>query len=441
MTERRLGVFFAVVLIALLSLMPVEAIAAQQRAEPALLNLGWWWKEAETQDINIGGNVVTVGTTNPFCPSAPGSLGAAPGTCAEGKFPVEIVGGEYDQPDKLSGLGFDLSYLTPGSKVISFKVTLLEAESDCYDGNGDGQCTPGNPASPGDHVENTDPVNIEGHNVQACMLTQIFGDAEAGKYAEVPTYECSPSDPVAERKEIKAIDEGDKDGFDHLWTFDLTPFAEQWAESFTAATNIMLVGAKPKPEDTGPQDSWRVVFAGPKVERGVVTELVYEPGTSGGFVPPPTGSGTDTTTTGTGTTTDFGTGTTDFGTGTTDFGTGTTTGDTGTGTPTDTSSAAPGDEGLASDTLPTTPGIPWYVWLALLTGLIAFAMVRQVVIESATGIRPNGVLAKIHSLNAEKRGASATVAETSGSGFGSALGGIGRAIASPFKKLPFFKKG
>lgn len=437
MTERRLGLFVAVGLIALLTLLPVAASAAQQRAEPALLSLGWWWKEAHSQEINIGGNVITVGTTSPFCPSAPGSLGSPPGSCAEGKFPVEIVGGEYDQPDKLSGLGFDLSYLQPGSEVIKFEVTLLEAETGCVDQDGDGDVNPNDPG--GDHCENTNPINIDGHRVQACMLTQIFGDADASQYSEVPSYECSPSDPVAERKEIKAVDEGDTDGIDHVWTFDLTPFAEQWAEAFTVATNIMLVGEKPK--ETGPQDSWRVVFAGPKVEKGVQAELVYEEPPGGGGFADPIDSGTGSgSTTGVTTTT----GGTSFGSGSTDFGAGT---DTGTGAvagapdPGASPSAAPGSEGLASDTAPKPPGMPGYVWLALLAGFIGFTMVRQVVIESASGIRPDGVLAKIHALNADRRGVATEAATGSSAGVGAVLAGLGRSISALFKKLPFFRKG
>lgn len=437
MTERRLGLFLSIGLISLLTLMPVAAGAGQQRAEPALLNLAWWWKQAQTEEINVGGNVIVVGTSSPFCPGAGNGLGASPGTCAEGKIPVEIVGGEYDQPDKLSALGFDLSYLTPGSTVTKFEVTLLEAEAGCYDDNGDGQCTPGNPNSPGDHVEQTDPVNIAGKKVQACLLPDIFGDVEAAKYSEVPRYQCSATDPVAKRKEIKAVDKDDTDGMDHIWTFDLTPFAQQWAEAFTVSTSIMLVGAKPK--ETNSQDSWRVVFAGPKVAKGIQTELVYEPGeVDDGFTDP---GATTTTDTGTGITTTTG-GITDFGSGSTDFGSGTDTGATGgVPAPGASPSAAPGTEGLASGTVPVGSGTPWYVWLALLAGLMGFAMVRQVVIESATGIRPDGVLAKIHALNADRRGVATDAATVSSAGIGARLSGIGRTISAPFKKLPFFRKG
>jgi hypothetical protein len=438
MTERRLGLWWAIGIITALTLMPVSAGAAQQRAEPALLNLGWWWEEAETQEHDIQGNKVVVGTTNPFCPAAPSSLGAVPGTCAEGSLPVEIVGGDYETPNKLSALGFDLSYVTsvPGAEVISFTVKLLESEAGCYDRGGDGEIQPGPTGSDGDYCQQTNPTNIDGKKVQACELTQIFGDAEASPYKEVPSYECTPNDPVAERKEIKAVDEGDTDGIDHVWTFDLTEYAQQWAEDLNAAANVMLVGQAPK-EEGGPQDSWRVIFAGPKVEKGIVTELVYEPGEiSIPPIAPPPGSDPGIDTGGFPSTGDPG----DFGSSGLPPGAAPPPGAPAPGA---SPSAAPG-EVLAGDETSEEASLPPYVWMALLGGLIAFALVRQVVIESTTGIRPNGVLAKIHALNADKRGAPVGAVGDGPSplsGVGAVFGAIGRGAHSLIDKLPFGRKG
>ena len=434
MTERRFGLWMAIAIVTGMTLMPVAAGAAQQRAEPALLNLGWWWEEAQNEERDIQGNKVVVGTTNPFCPGLGQGLGSVTPACAEGSLPVEIVGGDYETPNKLSALGFDLSYLTPGSEVISFTVKLLEAEAGCHDGQDEGgDCTPGVPGAEGDHYAHTDPVGpVDDRQVQACILPQIFGDAEAGTYREVPPYECSDTDPVATRKEIKTVDpDTDTDEIDHVWEFDLTDFAKGWAEEFTVATNVMLVGAVPK--ETDESDSWRVVFAGPKIEKGVVAELVYEPAEiTLPPPPPPPATGTDPGFTGgTGTsTTEFGTGSTDFGSGSTDTGAG-----AGAPAPGASPSAAPG-EALAGDTLPTSEGLPGYVWLALLAGLIGFALVRQVVIESATGIRPDGVLAKIHALNADRRGEIEVAATAPGP-----MAVLGDKVRSLVSKLPFGRKG
>lgn len=442
MSERLFGLILSMGLIVGLTLMPVAAGAAQQTAEPALLNMSWWWEDYQGEEIDVQGNKVVVETPSPFCPSTPGQTGAVPGACAEGRIPVEIRGGDYDTPVMISGVGFDLSYLTPGSEVQSFTVSFLEAEPGCYDGPDEGsECTPNAPPGNGDHVEQTGPINVEGHKLQACLLTEIIGDAEARPYDEVPRYTCSDSDPVAERKEIPAIVEDkddpaeDPDGIDHVWTFDLTPYAQKWAEAYTVSTAIMITGVKPA--DTGQQDSWRVVLAGPKTFKGVRTKLVYEPGELGTIAPPPGG----TTDPGTGTTGGFTSGTGSTG------GFGVTSGDPtapggDTGAPAApgaSPSAAPGDPTLAGDEL-EPQGMPGYVALALLAGLIGFFMVRQVVIESTTGIRPDGVLAKIHALNAERRGVSVDDVAESG-GIGAALASIGSTIASPFKKLPFFRKG
>src|SRR5687768_9069884 len=110
MTERRLGLIVSIGLVLGLTLMPVAAGAAQQTAEPAMLNMSWWWEDYQGEEVDIQGNKVLLETPNPFCPSTPGSTGAVPGACAEGRIPVEIRGGDYDTPVMLSGVGFDLSY-------------------------------------------------------------------------------------------------------------------------------------------------------------------------------------------------------------------------------------------------------------------------------------------------------------------------------------------
>lgn len=431
MIPRRLAIACSVALIAasVFAFAP-PAQAAQQTAEPALLNLAWWWKDAQSESRDIGGNTVEATTPSPFCPAVPGSLGEIPGACAAGRFPVEIRGGEYEEPNMLSGLGFDLSYVTPGSEVFKFELKLLEAEAGCYDGPDEGEeCTPGQ--SEGDHIESTDPVGpVDERGVKACLLTQIFGDGDARPYREVPNYECSSDAPVATRKEIKTVDpKTDNDEVDHIWTFDLTAYAQEWAEAFTIATNIMLVGDAPR--EPQQNDTWRVVFAGPRAEKGIQAKLVYEPSEIAPPPPPPPTGTTDTGVTG-------GTSTTTFGGGTTtgpSFGAGT---DTGTGT--DTGGAAPAEaEAPGFDTAgaegPDIEGMPAYMWLALLAGIVGFMMVRQVVVESATGIRPNGVLAKIHALNAERRGLEDAAAAVAGPSALAGLAAVGRAIGKRFSSL------
>lgn len=437
MIPRRLAALAATTIIGVMlaTLAPAVALAAPQTSEPAVLNIGWWWEQAQSEEQDIQGNKFTVDTPSPFCPAVPGSLGVVPGGCAEGHFPVEIVGGDYEEPSMLSALGFDLSaLLTPGSKVIKFTVTLLEGESGCRDKAGDGF-----DPQQGDYCQDVSPKGpVDERQVRACELPHIFGDAEGRPYKERPDYECSSGDPTATRKEIKAVDEDDADGVDHIWKFDLTEFASRWAESFTVATNVMLVGQKPK--ETDGQDSWRVVFAGPKVEKGIRTKLVYEPGEiviappGSTFVPP----GTSFTGTSGGAT--FGGGST-----TTTFGgeEGTDPGAVAQPGVEPSPGAEPGTTPLAAEDL-EPPGTPAYVWLALLAGLIAFSLVRQVVIESTTGVRPNGVLAKIHALNAERRlddAAAAAEGPSPLAGLGAIGHSLSQAVIALKSKLPFTRRG
>jgi hypothetical protein len=437
MTERRLALLLSIGLVLGLTLMPVMASAAQQTAEPAMLNMSWWWQDYKGEERDINGNKVLIETPSPFCPTTPGSTGAVPGACAEGRIPVEIRGGDYETPVMLSGVGFDLSYVSPGSTVTSFTVKFLEAESGCYDTDRDGDIRPDEAG--GDHCEQTNPINEGGKTLRACLLPEIIGDAEARPYTEVPRYTCPADAPIAERKEIPAVLEDkddpaeDADNIDHVWTFDLTSYAQEWAKTFTVSTAIMITGNPPETSD--PQDSWRVVLAGAKTFKGIQTKLVYEPAPLGSFTPPPTGTDPGGTSIG-GSPVTGGSGT---------IGGFPSTGSPTTGSPTTGAPGAvpsPGASGapgaLAGGEL-TPTGMPGYVILALLAGLVGFVMVRQVVIESTTGIRPDGVLAKIHALNAERRGVVAE--EVAAGGLGSSLSSIGRAIATPFRKLPFFRKG
>ncbi|MGI8407853.1 MAG: hypothetical protein ACR2L3_05020, partial [Actinomycetota bacterium] len=194
--------------------------------------------------------------------------------------------------------------------------------------------------------------------------------------------------------------------------------------------------------------NWRTVLMGAAEPDGVKTTLVYKaPPTPVPTPLPPTDpidSGTD-----------LGSGSTDgFSTESTDGGTFGTTDPVGGGTEV----PAPGEEGapvdlpledagLAGDELPAAPSIPGYVWLAILAGLMAFSLVRQVVLESAAGIRPDGVLAQIRKINTERRGATLTDIRTGPdllaplrTGF-SYLGRGAEAVGSRFSslsaKLPF----
>ena len=87
------------------------------------------------------------------------------------------------------------------------------------------------------------------------------------------------SKDLAKRKEVK----GEGEDVDHVWTFDLTAFAQDWIKEFTTNTSIMLVPKPPKdykPGDSDSQDNWRVVLTGPKApgtKPGVQAEITFDP--------------------------------------------------------------------------------------------------------------------------------------------------------------------
>lgn len=402
----------------LLVLLVVGALAGPAfgaTAEPSLIGQAWYWEPQTNQNFDTPIGSVSGEAPNPFCPAAPSSLGAPPETCAEGRLPAEVVQADYETPDKVSALAFDMTMMTLGSKVSSFTLQLLEAESGCREKTD---------APTGQQCEETDARNIEGKTVQACEVTEIFGDGEARQYKEMPKFTCTDTDAVGERKEIKndaKTDPNDPDA-DYLWTFDLTALAQRWAETPPLCTCIMLRPQEPKKEEDQ-DDNWRVVFAGPKIDGGVKTELKFTPGEGESLPPLPTDPSVTSPTSGSsgslgGPTTTVGGG---LDSGTSDVPTG------------DTGGTAPGDTGAEEDPLEAgeteqaadiqeVEAMPGYVWLAILAGLIGFSLVRSVILEKATGRRANGVLAQIHHINAA-RGTAAVASGAAVSGASTALRG------------------
>lgn len=377
--------------------LPVTLIGGPSRAaeaEPAVAASAWYWERQMSQEVSdptSGADIAVIELPNPWCPGTP--ISTPEQTCHDGRLPIEVVNGDYETPDKISAVGFDLALVPIGSDISKFIATFREA--------------------PG---ENEPPsMNHTDKELQACVITDFFGDGYAREYNEAPKFECSDTDPRAKRKKFKGGGGGgDDDAF--AWTFDLTEIAQRWMEEGSAVTAIMLMPAPPKdkqdPASADPDDNWRVVLAGPMVENGVITSLVYKP--------PPvapigtTAGGSSSGTFGGSTTGGFGT-SGGFGTTTTDPGTGLDTGDAIGTDP----SPAPAETPIAA--APTaeeqqTPGLPGYFWLALLTGLVGASLLKSVVLERATGNRPGGVLAQIREINAARRPAAGLAAAAGGAG-------------------------
>lgn len=415
--------------IAVLALPVTAAVAAQ--AEPAVSSSAWYWKSQSSQavtDPTSGADVAVIEAPNPFCPGTPG-LGSVPEPgCKSGRLPIEVRNGDYEEPEMVSAVGFDLSLVPFGSEVKKFTVTFLEAN--------DAQSAP---------------ANAEGKSLQACFVTDFFGDGEAREYKERPSFECAETDPQAKRKATMVKNEDGEEEERFEFTFDLTPFAETWIGEGTPVTAILLYPVKPGEEDfNGATDNnFRTVLTGPAEPEGVKTSLSFTPAEIEGFPAPPPAAPIDD---------GFDDGGSSFDSGTSDFGSpASSSGDLGSGTAPggEVSGDAPAEAAppidtpdalAASDELdPTAGGLPGYVYLALLAGLIGFSLVRSTVVEAATGIRPDGVLSQIRRLNIDRRGApiEATTTATGGrwdplkDGFKQ----LGTNATGLIHKLPFKRKG
>ncbi|MQA98977.1 MAG: hypothetical protein GEU78_01570 [Actinobacteria bacterium] len=434
--------------------------ASAARADVPLNTYAWWWTDAESEETDVLGNKVLVEGTNPYCPATGGSAGAGGSAasqeaCQEGRLPIWVRNGDFENPTMSFALDIDTSLLA-GASIESFTVKLLEADCDPADGRKDTpQCEQLTTTIPQDNPASQSQDEFESSfRVQVCTVTEIFGEGEARPVDERPRFRCDLEvfgDRRLLRSPVNPATGAPTHLDDHVWVFDLTEVAKTWVEEFTIPTAVLFRAEPPRNPRTS--DQYRVVFAGTKdkaaksaenvqQQPGVEIEAIYSGG--GGFGDIPGGGDTVAGTSfgaGTGSASDFGTGTTD--TGTSDFGTGTT--DTGaTPDPVET----PEPSGPAADLQPQAGGgsepMPGYVWLGILAGLAGFALVRTVVIPATTGIRPDGVLAQIQAINAQRRGT--TLAEMAGTGptfFGRVATGVatvGRGIAGVTGRISFFKR-
>ena len=387
-----------------------------EKVKPGVASSAYYWESQQSQaitDPTSDADILTLEGPNAFCPTTPvGGLPEESESCEPGRLPVMVVNSDYETPEMMSAVGFDLSLVPFGAKVKSFKATFIEAND-----------------------EQSQSINHEKKKLQACLVEQFFGNGDAREYDEAPKFKCTGKDPLAPRKKVKVRDaEGEKvERF--AWSFNLTRFAKKWATGEVPVAAIMLRPVQPKEKafDPATDSNWRVVLAGGAEERGVVTEMVFtepdvpeviDPETSGpstdpgGFDPVDTGSsGGVSTTSGS---------------------------DTGTPEATEEPVDLASEDTAAEELFSKVGGLPWYAWLGLLAGMIGFSSLRSVVLESSTGARPGGVLAQIHRINAERRGvdpAAMVVASTGPLGAliatsRSARAGISKLVA----RLPFPKR-
>lgn len=373
--------------LALLGAPPARAAGA----EPGISTTAWYWEDQKQQGIpnpGGGGDAATVNAPNPFCPAAEGA-GAPEPTCKSGRLPIEVRGGDYETPNMLPAVAFDLTLVPLGSTVSKFTVTFLEASD-----------------------EQSQPVNAEGKSLQACIVDDVFGAGEARLYKEVPKFDC-PKQPIVGKRAAVGGKEAEGPGPKTFeWTFDLTRAAKDWVAEGAFATGVLIRPLKPK-QDAAEDGYWRVVLAGPEEKKGITTQLTYTPApledpagdpfASGGSV----SGGGGTSLGGSGGLSGSGL----SGDGSAGLDTGSPAGEPGAGDAGETDDAA--QPVAASERLPEIAGgLPAYVWLGMLLGVAGFSLLRAVVVEKTAGARPDGVLAQIRRLNAQRRGAAPQAAST-----------------------------
>ncbi|MGH2735452.1 MAG: hypothetical protein ACRDKZ_07730 [Actinomycetota bacterium] len=403
-------------------------VALADKAKPLVTVYAWYWEDQQQESIKDpdGNDALTVTAGNPWCPGAEGFANPEQ-TCKPGRLPVEVQGGDYETPNKVAAASFDLSIAPIGSTIKKFTATFLEAAD-----------------------EQSQPFNAEGHELEACPINVIFGGGEARRYKEIPKFECDKSSPItAKRKPVKAEPSKKKDDAEAQqrfeWTFDLTAQASEWVKKGDFATGIMIRPFQPK--KPAPSDNnWRVVLEGPESKGGITTFL--------DFVPAKVDALGSLGSTGSSGTTGSSISSGGSGLGSTSGGFSSSAGSGSSTVPGSASGAATDAQGpseaaeepkLASDELGEVPGgLPGYVWAGLLAAIAGFSLLRSVVLDQQAGIRPNGVLAQIRRLNAERRGAisdaqAASVANPL-AGFVDGLKVVGGKVRGAIGRLPLKRK-
>ena len=415
---RRGGSFLIALMFAAVALVAPVASAKKGRTEkvkPGVASSAYYWESQQSQaitDPTSDADILTLEGPNTFCPTTPaGGLPEETESCEPGRLPVMVVNSDYETPEMMSAVGFDLSLVPFGSKVRSFRATFIEAND-----------------------EQSQSINHEKKKLQACLVEQFFGNGDARQYDEAPKFKCTKKDPLATRKKVKLRDaEGEKvERF--AWSFDLTRFAKKWATGEVPVAAIMLRPVQPKEKvfDPATDSNWRVVLAGgaQEEERGVLTEMVFTESDVPEVIDPEISDPS----------TDSG----GFDTGSSGGVPSTTDSDTGTPEATEEPVDLASEDTAAEELFSKVGGLPWYAWLGLLAGMIGFSALRSVVLESSTGARPGGVLAQIHRINAERRGVDPAATVVASTGPLAALIATSRSAHAGFSKLvarlPFPKR-
>jgi hypothetical protein len=281
--------------------------------------------------------------------------------------PVAVEGGKLE---RISAIYFDLSSrgVTPGSTITRAVLTIAEVSD-----------------------PNEQPAyNTRGKVIQACPIDEFWPGGEAEKWDTQPNY--ADSGCVKGKRNARSDTP--------RWTFNLTPVARPWGEDPSGSNNgVMLVGVVP--QNAAATESWQINVKIPsrdnqatpgdesrQTRNRAVLSLTYTPGEPSILAPPAPPPPAPPPPA--------------FGGGapappSSDFGK-----QPGGGKPA--APEPPGESIQAEPVAQAQPRAPWYVWLLIPIGLLAWAAVRPVVLEPTRGIRSEGAVVAIRRLNAERRG-------------------------------------
>jgi hypothetical protein len=341
----------------------VPGAPAQAATEKVFFTYGsdrssWYWNKQVDQEIGAG----------PISQRARARSPQNPDT-----LPVAVEGGKHE---RISALYFDISGrgVTAGSTITRAVLQIVELTD-----------------------PNEQPAyNAQGKVIQACRVEDFWPGGEAEKWETAPAYDDSAC--VKGKRTAKSDPP--------TWTFNLTPIAGPWGQDpFSSNNGVMFVAALSK--DAGPTESWQINLKVPsrdqqvtpdddykKTRKRAVLSLTFTPGEPAGIAaPPPPPS-------------DFGSG--DFGGGgsfapSSDFGS-QPGGRAGKAPKSEPTGAAGAEQVQAEPVAQIRPKAPWYVWMLIPLGLLAWAAVRPLVLEPARGMRHDGAVSAIRRLNAQRRG-------------------------------------